>query len=67
MRNSLMTPGSRAAKVTAPPTRKTPIYKKWWLWTTIGVVVVGAGLGLGLGLGLPRAPDTHFGPTSVSF
>ena len=31
-----------------------PLYKKWWLWTAVGVVVVGAGLGLGLGLGLSK-------------
>jgi tetratricopeptide (TPR) repeat protein len=37
--------------VPAPPP-KQPLYKKWWLWTTVGVVAVGVGLGLGLGLGL---------------
>ncbi len=35
-----------------PPPPRRPIYKRWWLWTTVGVVIVGAGLGLGLGLGL---------------
>jgi len=29
---------------------ETPIYKKWWLWTIVGVAVVGAGVGVGLGL-----------------
>ena len=29
---------------------KTPVYKKWWLWTIVGVVAVGAGIGLGIGL-----------------
>jgi tetratricopeptide (TPR) repeat protein len=33
----------------APP-KKTPVYKKWWLWTIVGVVAVGAGVGLGVGL-----------------
>lgn len=28
----------------------TPVYKKWWLWTLVGVVAVGAGVGLGVGL-----------------
>lgn len=32
-----------------PPTR-TPAYKKWWVWTIVGVVAVGAGVGLGVGL-----------------
>lgn len=29
---------------------ETPIYKKWWLWTIVGVAVVGAGVGTGLGV-----------------
>jgi tetratricopeptide (TPR) repeat protein len=34
-----------------PPAQKTPVYKKWWLWTAVGaVVVVGVGVGLGVGL-----------------
>jgi tetratricopeptide (TPR) repeat protein len=37
-----------------PPSDRTPIYKKWWLWTAIGVVAVGAGLGIGLGVGLSK-------------
>ncbi len=42
---------------------KTPVYKKWWLWTTVGAVAVGIGLGVGLGLGLrpAGAPGSHFG------
>jgi tetratricopeptide (TPR) repeat protein len=28
----------------------TPIYKKWWLWTIVGVVVVGAAVGTGVGI-----------------
>jgi tetratricopeptide (TPR) repeat protein len=43
--------GPTAASLTAaPPPRRTPLYKKWWLWTTV-VVVAGAGVGLGVGLG----------------
>jgi tetratricopeptide (TPR) repeat protein len=36
----------------APVSEKpaTPVYKKWWLWTIVGVVAVGAGVGLGVGL-----------------
>jgi tetratricopeptide (TPR) repeat protein len=26
---------------TPPPARETPVYKKWWLWTIVGVVVAG--------------------------
>jgi tetratricopeptide (TPR) repeat protein len=36
----------------AAPSRKEPIYKKWWLWTAVGsVVVVGVAVGVGVGLG----------------
>jgi len=38
----------------------TPAYKKWWLWTIVGVVVV-AGAGVGLGLGLSQGDN--FKPT----
>jgi tetratricopeptide (TPR) repeat protein len=27
---------------TTPADRKTPVYKKWWLWTAVGAVVVAA-------------------------
>jgi Tetratricopeptide repeat len=36
-----------------PEHAATPAYKKWWLWTIVGVVVVGAGVGLGVGLSQP--------------
>ncbi len=45
-------------KAPAPPARK-PIYRRWWLWTTVaGVVVVGAGVGLAIGLTRPSSPST---------
>jgi hypothetical protein len=25
-----------------PPIKRTPVYKRWWLWTVVGVVVAGA-------------------------
>jgi tetratricopeptide (TPR) repeat protein len=45
----------------APAPRKTPVYKKWWLWTTVGVVAVG--LGVGLGVGLTRSAYPHASST----
>ncbi|HEY1584446.1 MAG TPA: hypothetical protein VGH63_02090 [Polyangia bacterium] len=49
---------SNTLTATAPAREeRTPIYKKWWLWTAVGVVVVGAGLGLGLGLGLSKTSN----------
>ena len=41
---------SNPALVAAAPPRHVPVYKKWWLWTTLGVVVAGGAVGLGLGL-----------------
>jgi tetratricopeptide (TPR) repeat protein len=45
-------PTNVVIEAAAPLPPKRPIYKKWWLWTTLGVVAVGVGLGVGLGLGL---------------
>ena len=33
-----------------------PLYKKWWLWTAVGVAAVGIAVGLGVGLAA-RRPD----------
>jgi hypothetical protein len=52
---------------TGPRDAGTPVYKKWWLWTVVGVAVVGVGVGLGVGLGTSHAPSSHFGTTTVSF
>lgn len=52
-----------AVVAAAPTPQKTPVYKKWWLWTIVGgVVVVGVGVGLGLAFGLP--PTDKFGKSS---
>lgn len=32
----------------APAPAKTPVYKKWWLWTIVGVVVAGGATAAGL-------------------
>jgi outer membrane protein assembly factor BamD (BamD/ComL family) len=51
----------------APPPKHTPVYKKWWLWTAVGVVVAGAAAGTAAALVLskPSAPDSHFGTIGV--
>jgi Tetratricopeptide repeat len=42
---------SPAIAATARTDRKgAPVYKKWWLWTAVGVVAAGAAVGLGVGL-----------------
>jgi tetratricopeptide (TPR) repeat protein len=42
---------AKAEPASAPP-EKTPLYKKWWLWTAVGaaaavVIIVGVGVGVG--------------------
>ena len=46
-----------------PPPARTPIYKKWWLWTAVGVVAAGAAVGLGVGLSgsSSQTANTSFG------
>lgn len=44
-----------------PPTRETertgtPLYRKWWLWTVVGVTAAGIAVGAGLGVAA-RRPD----------
>jgi tetratricopeptide (TPR) repeat protein len=52
----------------APSPRATPVYKKWWLWTTIGgVVALGVGLGVGLALSLPNNPPRPAGAVVLEF
>ena len=41
-----------------PAPAATPVYKKWWLWTTIGVVVA-AGVATGLVLGMRKSDDAE--------
>jgi tetratricopeptide (TPR) repeat protein len=53
--------GAIGVTTSAPPPRRKPVYKQWWLWTAVGVAAAGVGLGLGLGLTLgqpaPFAPN----------
>ena len=46
---------------TAPPPRasQSPVYKKWWLWTAVGVVAA-AGVGVGLGISLSQQSSRSF-------
>ncbi len=38
------------AEESIAPVAVTPVYKKWWFWTIIGVVVVGGAVGAGVAL-----------------
>ena len=45
-----VTPAPELTAAPAPPAPQ-PVYKRWWLWTTVvGVAAVGVGVGLGVGL-----------------
>src|SRR5262245_53226204 len=52
------------AKEAPAPSAPTPVYKKWWLWTTVALVAVGVGVGVGLGVASstpvfnPTLPET---------
>ena len=58
------TPVAAPAPVAAAPEpsrsepQRTPVYKKWWLWTIVGVVVA-AGVGVGLGVGLTQSSVSY--------
>jgi len=50
------------------PPRKTPLYKKWWLWTAVaGVVVVGVGVGVAVAETTPSNASAPAGTLPVSF
>jgi hypothetical protein len=50
---------------TAPP-RRTPVYKKWWFWTTIGAAVAVAAVAVGVGVALSDNSAT-FTPSLPAF
>ncbi len=63
-------PSTMTTTLTATPAtrdERRPIYKRWWLWTGVGVVAAGVALGVGLGLGLSSedSPRAHFGVHDV--
>ena len=48
---------SAGAEPAAHPVRQTPLYKRWWFWTIVGIAAAGAATGIGLGVAA-REPDT---------
>jgi tetratricopeptide (TPR) repeat protein len=52
---------SSSAEVSKPASKSTPAYKKWWLWTVVGVVAVGAAVGIGVGV--TASQQSSFSPT----
>ena len=52
----------------APPREHVPAYKKWWLWTSVGVVVVGGGAtALAIALTTPKNAPSPAGTMTLVF
>lgn len=51
-----------------PPPPPTPVYKRWWLWTLVGLAAGGAAVGIYFGVKSrePSLPDTPLGVWDVS-
>jgi hypothetical protein len=58
-------PAGNGATLTAapPPPRKQPTYKKWWVWTLVGVAVAG-GAAAGIAVAATRPGSAPTAPTS---
>jgi len=61
---AVVTPDALIAREAQP--RRTPIYKKWWLWTAVGVVIAGAATGLAVGLTSQSRTEASLMPVSVT-
>jgi hypothetical protein len=38
---------------------KEPVYKKWWLWSIVGIAAVGVAVGVGLGVALSSTDNSY--------
>ena len=66
---STPSPAAPAPRTAARDTQ--PVYKRWWLWTVVGVAAAGAAVGLGVGLTQhpfnSTLPDLVVGNAAVRF
>jgi tetratricopeptide (TPR) repeat protein len=58
-------PAAAALTASAPP-RHTPLYKKWWLWTSVGAAVAVTAVAVGLAVGLSSS-NGSFNPSLMPF
>lgn len=66
-KQSILTPSSPKESPPVSTMPPTPMYKKWWLWTVVGVVAAGAtATAIGLSVAT-RTPDTSGWPVSQPF
>lgn len=63
-KSALLTPIESPMPKSAVATT-TPLYKKWWLWTIVGVAAVGAAVGIGVGASQSGTSQTTFAPVHV--
>jgi tetratricopeptide (TPR) repeat protein len=62
-----LTPALVVATAPRRPQR-VPVYKKWWLWTAVGLAAAGVGVGIGFAIVNGRtaaAPGTSLGTSNV--
>jgi tetratricopeptide (TPR) repeat protein len=62
-----VTPSLTVTEAAPPPAKvstKTPVYKRWWVWTIVGVVVAGAAVGTAVAV-TQSAPSTPSVPTEL--
>jgi len=52
--------------ITAKPDKPTPAYKRWWVWTLVGVGAVSLAVGLGVGI-TQHQPSTSLGIVDGKF
>jgi len=55
-------PATASLTATERATPEKPLYKRWWLWTTVAAVAA-VGVGVGLGVGLSQSAGTTTFPT----
>ena len=56
-----------SAALTSETEKKTPVYKKWWLWTAVVGGAAAIALGVGLGVGLTRSNSNGSSFPAVTF
>jgi tetratricopeptide (TPR) repeat protein len=60
-------PQSAVVAAAPLPPPATPVYKKWWLWTIVGVAAAGVGVGLGVGLTAQHGVAIPSGAYTLNF
>jgi hypothetical protein len=45
--------------------RRKPVFKQWWLWTTVAIVA--GGIGVGVGLGLEHSRSSNYTAPGITF